>query len=96
MAKVTFLPDRVAPPVDAKLEEIGGIATLAGREIRLRLQPDLYHHDKQGYVAWAGLTWTLELEDIEEGRRFREALGRFMAAFGDERQGKVIEMLEGL
>src|SRR5258708_20407331 len=80
MAKVSYLPDKVAPPVDTKLEEIHAVAVLAGKPIRLRIQPDLYHPERQGYESWAGLAWTLDLDDIEEGRRFREALGRFMAA----------------
>lgn len=97
MASVSFLPEKSAPPLDAKLEEAGAQALLASRPIRLRLQPNLYSLDKQAYEAWIGLAWTLDLDDIEEGRRFREALGTFMAAFGDpEKQGKLLKALEGL
>lgn len=97
MAKVSFLPEKVAPPVDGKLEEAGAQAALASRPIRLRLQPDLYLTDQRAYTTWVGLTWTLDLDDVEEGRRFREALGKFMAAFGDpEKQGTLLSTLEGL
>lgn len=97
MAKVSFAPEKAAPPLDAKLEEIGAQAVLAARPIRLRLQPDLYDSDRKGYQSWVGLTWTLDLDSIDEGRLFREALGKFMAAFGDEgKQAKVVAMLEGL
>lgn len=95
MAKVSFLPEKVAPPIDGKLEEVGAQAVLASRPIRLRLQPDLYNLDRQSYDSWSGLTWTLELDDVEEGRRFREALGTFMAAFGDpEKQGALLGVLQ--
>lgn len=97
MAKVSFLPDKVAPPIDAALTELGAQAVLADRPLRLRLQPDLYSVDRQAYLAWAGLTWTLDLDDVEEGKRFREALGKFMAAFGDaEKQAKLIALVEKL
>ncbi len=98
MAKVSYLPDKVAPPVDTKLEEIHAVAVLAGKPIRLRIQPDLYHPERQGYESWAGLAWTLDLDDIEEGRRFREALGRFMAAFAADgaTQAELIVQLERL
>lgn len=100
MAKVSFLPDRQAPPLDRKLEELAGVAALAGKPIRLRIQPDIYNYDRQGYDAWLGLTWTLEVDDADEGRVFRAALGRFMGLFGDPvKQGelrKLLEELEGL
>lgn len=97
MAKVSFAPERVPPPIDQKLEEVASQAALASREIRLRLQPDLYNPDKRGYESWSGLTWTLELNDVDEGRRFREVLGKVMAAFGDEtKQAALLKALEAL
>lgn len=97
MAKVSFLPDQQPPPIDQALELVGASAALASRPIRIRLQPDLYDIDKRSYYGWVGLTWTLDLEDIEEGRRFREGLGRFMAGFGDpEKQAKLLRALEEL
>lgn len=94
MAQVSFLPDRIARPIDAKLEELGAQAALVSRGIRLRLQPDLYNVDSQRYEAWAGLIWAIELEDVAEGRIFREALGKLVAAFGDDT--KRIALLKAL
>jgi len=93
MAQVSFAPDATRPPLDAKLEEVGAQALLIGKPIRLRIQPDLYDPDKRGYYAWAGLTWMLDLDDVEEGRRLREVLTVVMAAFGDERQAKLLKLL---
>lgn len=94
MAKVSFLPEAAPPPIDQKLEEVAAQAALASREIRLRLQPDLYNYDRSRYDSWNGLTWTLELDGVEEGRQFREALMKFMAGFGDpEKQARLIALL---
>lgn len=81
--KVTFSPNREPRPIDATLEELGGAAILAGRSVRVRVQPDLYNYEKGSFSSWATLAWTLDLEDIEEGRRFREALTAFFKAFGE-------------
>ncbi len=98
MAQVSFAPDKTTPPMDEPLEQAAAVALLAGKPIiKLRLQPDLYNFDKRHYSSWAGLTWMLDLESVEEGRRFREGLEWFLKAFGDpEKQKKVLELLEGL
>lgn len=94
MAKVSFQSDRVAPPTDAKIEEIGVIALATGRPIKLRIQPDLYNADKQRYDSWSGANWTLELDDVEEGKRFLDGLEAYMRAFGDpKRQAETLRLL---
>ena len=97
MAQVSYLPDKVAPPIDEPLRRAGERAALASRPIRIRLQPDLYNLDSQSYGSWLGLAWTLDLEDVEEGIRFRKGLEKFVAGFGDpEKQAQLLEMLEAL
>lgn len=97
MAQVSFAPDRIAPALDGRLEEAAAQAALASRPIRVRIQPAFYNLDKSGYDGWNNLVWTLDLDDVEEGRRLRQGLEAFLKAFGDpERQAKVLRMLEKL
>lgn len=97
MATVSFAPDRPTTPLDAKLEELGAQALLASRPIRLRLQPDLYDSDRRAYQSWTGLTWTLDISEIAEGRLFREGLGDFMQLFGDDaKQAQLLQLLRDL
>ena len=97
MAQVSYLPDAQQPPIDGKLEEIAAESALASRTIRIRLQPDLYSPDRAKYESWKGLVWAVELEDVEEGRKLREGLQKFFAAFGDGgKQAALLEALEGL
>lgn len=97
MATVSFLPDKQPPPIDEKLTQIGKEAALADRAIRVRVQPDLYSPDRNNYESWRGLVWTLDLESVDEGKRFRQGLERFIQAFGDPaKQEQVLALLEGL
>lgn len=85
MAHVTFAPDRPPPdrpPLDRSLEEQGLAASALGKPIKIRLQPDLYDHQGAKYVSWAGLTWIVDVADVEEGRRLREGLTDFFKLFG--------------
>jgi len=81
MAKVSSTQDE-RPPVDETLEHIGTIAAGVGRPIRIRLAPDLYDYEKQGYNSWHTLSWSVEVQDVEEGRRLRKGLNDFLHAFG--------------
>ncbi len=95
MAQVTFLPSVERPPLDQSLLENAQTAERAGRAIRIRVQPDLYNHDKQGYTSWQGLTWTIEMDSVEEGKRLREGLTHFFGAFAG-RQEELLKVLRGL
>ena len=94
MASVDFSPEREKPALDLALEQAGTIAQT--KPIRFRVQPDLYDYDRQRYQPWAGLIWTVDLEDVEEGRRLREGLTRFFRLFGRtaEMQAEVLRVLE--
>ena len=81
MAKVISTQD-IRPPIDESLEKIGAGAAASNRPIRVRVAPDLYDYDKQGYNSWHGLSWSVEVMDVEEGRRLRKGLGDFLKAFG--------------
>lgn len=96
MGKVTFSPERQPPPIDQRLQQAAGQAVLMDRPIRLRLQPDLWDYDKGNYSAWSGLSWVLELDDVEEGRRARQALQALWAVFGHsaEVQAQLITLLD--
>lgn len=98
MATVNFAPESERPPLDRSLEENAQAAAALGKPVRIRLQPDLYDHAKASYQVWAGLTWSIEVGDVEEGRKLREGLTNFFRAFGAglQEQTRVLEMLEGL
>ena len=96
MARVAYSPEKPAPPLDAKLEEIALHAAAGGRAIQIRLQPDLYNPETQGYQSWPAVIWRIDCEDLAEGVRLREGLARFFAAFGGEKQGALLKALEGL
>lgn len=83
MAIVHFVPEETRPPLDARLEELGAAAGALGKPIRIRLQPDIYDYESQRNQKWYGLIWTVELQDIEEGRRLREGLTEFFKKFGE-------------
>ncbi len=95
MAQVTFLPDVERPPLDQALIKNAETAARVKRLIRIRVQPDLYNHDSQAYTAWQGLSWTIEVESVEEGKRLREGLTHFFGAFA-ERQEELLKVLRGL
>ncbi len=95
MANVTFGPDVEPPPIDQKLIEVWETAKKIKREIRIRVQPDLYNHTTQAYTSWSGLTWTIEVADVDEGRRLREGLTWFFKHFGDQ-QGHLLDVLRRL
>jgi hypothetical protein len=94
MAQVTFAHDD-RPPVDATLEGIGNGASTLNKPIRCRFQPDLYDWARTSYTAWHGLTWTIDVVDVPEGRVLREALTLFFRAFGGDarRQKRLLTML---
>ena len=96
MALVDFSPEREKPALDLALEQAGAIAQT--KPIRFRVQPDLYDYDRQRYQPWVGLIWTVDLENVEEGRRLREGLTRFFRLFGRtvEMQAEVLRTLEEL
>jgi len=87
MASVNFAHDD-RPPVDATLETIGNGASALNKPIRCRFQPDLYDWGKTAYTTWHGLTWTIDVEDVAEGRKLREGLTLFFKAFGGDARGQ--------
>lgn len=92
MASVSFLPEAERPPIDKALEDAAKAAGETDKLLRLRLQPDLYNFQKGAYGAWHGLSWTLDLDDVEEGRRLREGLQDFFRLFATDQA----VLLEGL
>lgn len=97
MATVTFTQDRTPPPVDERLEHYGAQALLLDKPIKLRFQPDFYDYARGSYTGWTGVSWGVDLEGVEEGRRMREALAALfkVLAQGEASQVKVIMALEG-
>ena len=90
MAHMTFAHD-LKPSMDAPLEAIAEAATVLNKPIKVRVQPDLYDWGAVRYGTWLGLAWTMECQDVEEGRRLREGLTMFFRLFGGE--AKVQERL---
>ncbi len=97
MAQVSFAHD-ARPPVDATLESVGNGASTLNKPIRCRFQPDLYDWGRTSYTTWHGLTWTIECQDVAEGRRLREGLTDFFRAFGgnEKQQQRVLLALSAL
>jgi hypothetical protein len=95
VASVSFSHDD-KPPVDRALEEVGEQAEVKRKPIRIRFQPDLYDSSRNAYTTWIGLTWVLELRDVEEGRRLREGLTWFFKVFGadEKKQRGLLSELE--
>jgi hypothetical protein len=94
MASTAFTHDS-RPSMDASLEEVSlGAATLE-KPIRVRLQPAVYSYEKRDYQAWAGLTWLVDVQDVEEGRRLRQGLADFICAFGGSEKVQ-IRLLEAV
>jgi hypothetical protein len=97
MAHVNFTFD-TPPTLDGPLERCGDSASAVEKPIRLRIQPDLYDWSRRNYHSWSGLTWMVEVQDVEEGRRFRQGLQDFLQAFGgtEWQQGELLDLLSGL
>lgn len=95
MAKVSFAPEAEKPNLDERLAQVAQSAAAIDRPIRLRVQPDLYDDAEKKYLTWTGLSWSVELESVEEGQRLREGLARFFRLFGHdaETQAALLEML---
>lgn len=95
MASVSFAHDQ-RPPVDQSLEQVGNGASALNKPIRCRLNPDLYEWGGTHYVSWSGLSWIVELQDVSEGRRLRQALTAFFQVFGasEKKQAKLITELQ--
>lgn len=98
MAHVQFTHDAPVEPIDASLEAAGSAAVNVGRPIRCRLQPYLYDWPNANFGAWRGLTWTIECQDVGEGRRLREGLASFFKAFGgtERQQARLLALLSEL
>lgn len=96
MAIVSFSPEAERPPLDQSLEQVAEAATGRGKALRFRVQPELYDYEKQRYNAWQGLIWSVDLEDVEEGRLLREGLTSFFRLFGrsPESQAQLLKELE--
>lgn len=65
------------PDLDASLTEIAVKATALNLPVRMRLQPNLLMYDGN-YVAWAGVSWVLEVADADAAKEFRRALDGFI------------------
>jgi hypothetical protein len=76
MVKISFQPTD-SDDLDAILNDLANAAKERGNDIRLRLQPQLYHPNSKGYKAWRGVSWTLEIEDLAELEASRRALKHF-------------------
>lgn len=98
MAKVNSTMDPQPRPVDQRLEELGAVASISGKPLRVRVQPDIYNSENGNYAVWAGLSWTLDLDSVEEGRKLREALTDFFILFGlnPDAQAGLLETLRSL
>ncbi len=97
MATVSFTHDD-KPPIDRTLEAMGEAAKAERKPLKVRLQPDLYDQVRATYTAWLGLTWAVELRDVEEGRKLRVGLAHFFKAFGGDarRQQRLLAELAKL
>jgi hypothetical protein len=93
MAHVTFAYDP-KPSMDATLDAIGNGAAALQKPIRCRFQPDLYDWGRTSYTSWHGLTWTIECQDVAEGRRLREGLTSFFQVFGGSERQQTRLLLE--
>jgi len=98
MADVTFTHDDQRPSMDLSLEQVGDGAANLQKPIRVRLQPDLYDYTGSSYKTWSGLVWSVQLRDVEEGRRLREGLTDFFRAFGgsEKDQKALLKALKAL
>ena len=95
MATVNFAPEQERPPLDRALEEAADRSLIREKPVRIRVQPDLYDYEQRAYQAWNGLSWILEITDVEEGRRLREGLQHFFKLFGQSEaaQGELLASL---
>ncbi len=91
--KISFNPAQpTAAEVDDFLRDLAEAAKEKESAIRVRLQPQLYHPKmgKKGsgsYRSWRLLTWTLEMENLDEVLAFRGSLTHFIEFL--ERYGPV-------
>ena len=91
--KISFNPAQpTAAEVDDFLRDLAEAAKEKESAIRVRLQPQLYHPkvgDKGSgsYRSWRLLTWTLEMENLDELIAFRGSLTHFITFL--ERYGPV-------
>ena len=68
-------------PIDTALERAAAVAMTVGKPLKIRIQPDVYDYDSQKYLTWTNLVWTVDVEDVEEGRRLRELVEAALEAF---------------
>lgn len=94
MARVnSTLDPQPRNPVDQRLEELGAVASISGKPLRVRVQPDIYNSENGNYSVWAGLSWTVDLDGVEEGRKLREGLTDFFQLFGTSPQSQEAVLL---
>lgn len=89
----TQSPER--PPIDAVLEREE--YTRDGKPIRIRVQPDLYNHDKMQNDSWPQAIWQFEMKDAAAASRFRVALTRYFKLLGElgtERMAAELDQIE--
>lgn len=58
----------------------GALEERPGKPVRIRLQPTMLRLQPTGlstYMVWQDVHWTIECENLEETRAFREALKAF-------------------
>jgi len=70
-----------------------------GEPIRIRIQPAIMRQRQTtgtGYFAWKRLHFTLEVNDVAEGRGFREALSAFFYVAQQKGIAAVHDALVGL
>lgn len=68
------------------------------KQVRLRLQPDLYYADHGGsrgaYVAWRGVHWKVDCSTPGEALALKEALRTFFTVCGRSGPDRVRHLLE--
>jgi len=85
--------------LDHSLERAAAAAMTVGKPLKIRIQPDVYDYDNQRYTSWSQVIWTMDVQDVEEGRRLRRLLQTVLAAFAGRdavNQEDLIRQVEAL
>ena len=67
------------PPVSGE-NVVEDLLKASDRPVRIRLQPTIYDAERKAYRAWAGASWGVTVDSLEEALEVRDLLEAVLRA----------------